>query len=214
MPRSALSTAAEKMPKQRVLPVQARSRRKIDSILDATATLLADKGVEAVSMLAIAEQAGIPAATVYHYFENRLAVLAALAGRTMLAVDAELAQHMQASAAVADFSSRDLLQALYRAYREAPGYVSILRALRAEPVFDGLVSESNRRGAEVITALLGVRTALPRARAVRVAWMMSEFCEQILQAALMADNREAEALLDELTEMVDALFQHYRQGRA
>ncbi len=208
MARSA--SPSTRAPRQRVLPVQERSRRKIDAILDATAALLASQGVEAVSMLAIAEAAEVPAATVYHYFENRLAVLAALAGRTMLAVDTELQQRMRLSAGQQEFSSSELLQALYQAYSEAPGYVAILRALRAEPVFDSLVQESNRRGAEIIVALLSARTTLPRARAARVAFILSEFCEQILQAALMATPREAKALLRELTVMVDALFHHYR----
>lgn len=207
----ARTASTPKLPRQRVLPVQERSRRKIDAILDATAALLARKGVEAVSMLAIAEEAAVPAATVYHYFESRLAVLAALAERTMVAVDAELQQGMQRLVQENDFSSRELLQALYKAYREAPGYVVILRALRADPVFDGLVQESNRRGADVIAALLSEKTGLSRARTARVAWMLSEFCEQILQAALMADAREARAMLDELTEMVDVLFLHYLQ---
>lgn len=213
MARKPSPAPAVQAPRQRVLPVQERSRRKIDAILDATAGLLARKGVEAVSMLAIAEAAAMPAATVYHYFENRLAILAALAERTMVAVDAELQQRMQSSVQQQDFSSRELLQALYQAYREAPGYVVILRALRAEPVFDSLVQESNRRGAEIIVSLLASRTGLPAARASRVAWILSEFCEQILQAALMAETREAKALLDELTEMVDVLFRHY-QGNA
>lgn len=200
----------EQAPRQRVLPVQERSRRKIDTILDATAALLAHKGVEAVSMLAIAEAAAMPAATVYHYFESRLAVLAALAERTMVAVDTQLQQHMQ-QLQQQDFSVRELLQALYQAYREAPGYVVILRALRAEPVFEGLVQESNRRGADMVVSLLAKRTRLSRVRAARIARILSEFCEQILQAALMAEPREAKALLDELTEMVDVLFQHYQE---
>ncbi len=210
MPRA--TVPAEKAPRQRVLPVQERSRRKIDAILDATAQLLASKGVEAVSMLAIAEAAAMPAATVYHYFENRLAILAALAERTMVAVDAQLQQHMQRQARQPSVSARELLQALYLAYREAPGYVAILRALRAEPVFDSLVQESNRRGADIVVALLAERTTLSRARAARVAWILSEFCEQILQTALMAEPRAARALLDELAEMVDVLFRHY-QGK-
>src|SRR6218665_1615669 len=205
-------STTEPLPRQRVLPVQARSRRKIDNILDATAELLASKGIEAVSMLGIAEAASIPAAAVYHYFGSRLAVLAALAERTMVAVDADLQQRIQHVVQQKDVSSRELLQTLYQAYREAPGYVVILRALRAEPVFDSLVQESNRRCAEIVVLLLSDRTALSRARAARVAWILSEFCEQILQAALMAEPHEAKALLDELTEMVDVLFQHYQRG--
>ena len=208
MPRSP-STAPSPVPRQRVRPVQERARRKIDAILDATAGLLSQGGIEAVSTLAIAEAAGIPPATVYHYFENRLAVFAALAERTMAGVDGEMARQLGSFAQSPELSSRVLLYTLYGAYREAPGYVPILRALRAEPVLYELVQESNRRSAAVIAAVLTARTTLSADRAGRVAWMLSESCEQILQAALVAEPVEAEALLEELVVMVDALFAHY-----
>jgi AcrR family transcriptional regulator len=192
-----------------VTPVQERSRQRIDAILDATAGLLAGQGTEGVSMLAIAEAAGIPPATVYHYFENRLAVFAALARRTMAEVDAAL------TALLADFAAPDSLDAgvlltrLYAAYRDAPGYVAVLRALGAEPALQELVRESNQRVAAVLGSVLAQRTRLPRARADRVAWILSEACEQVVQAALMAGPAEARALIAEMAEMVDALLRHY-----
>jgi AcrR family transcriptional regulator len=192
-----------------VTPVQERSRQRIDAILDATAGLLAGQGTEGVSMLAIAEAAGIPPATVYHYFENRLAVFAALARRTMAEVDATL------TALLADFAAPDSLDAgvlltrLHAAYRDAPGYVAVLRALGAEPALQELVRESNARVAAVLGGVLAQRTRLPRARADRVAWILSEACEQVLQAALMAGPAEAQALIAEMAEMVEALLRHY-----
>jgi AcrR family transcriptional regulator len=192
-----------------VTPVQERSRRKIDAILDATAALLGSHGVEAASILAIAEAAEVPPATVYHYFENRLAIFAALAERTMAVVDTELTGLLEQFATSGDTSTRDLLQMVYSAYHDAPGYVAILRALRAEPTLQELVHASNQRMADVIAGVLLQRTTLAEARALRVARIISECCEQVLQVALTSDAREATALLDELTEMVDALFLHY-----
>jgi AcrR family transcriptional regulator len=202
-------------PRQRVMPVQARARRKLDAILDATAVLLARQGAEAATMLAIADEAGVSPATVYHYFENRLAVFAAVAERTMTAVDGALSAQLEAFAASAEQSSGPLLQVLYHAYHDAPGYVQVLTALRAEPALRALVQESNRRIAEVLADVLVRRTGLPPARATRVGWILSESCEQVLEAALMAPAAEAAALLGELTVMVDALFRHYiGEGRA
>lgn len=195
--------------RQRVVPVQARSRQRIDAILDATAALLAAAGAEAATTTAIARAAGTTPATVYHYFENRLAVFAALARRTMAEVDAALTESLTALGESDALDSGELLATLYRAYHEAPGYVSVLRALRAEPALGELVRESNARMATVIAAVLARRTRLAPERAARVAQILSEVCEQVLQAALMAPPGEAAQLMAEMAEMLDVLFRHY-----
>ncbi|MDF3031438.1 MAG: putative HTH-type protein slmA [Moraxellaceae bacterium] len=209
MPRLSASERATRTPSQRVTPVQERSRQRIDGILAATAGLLQAQGIEAVSMLAIAEAAGMTPATVYRYFDNRIAVFAALAERTMAEVDAALTSKLQAMAAAEALSAKALLDLLYRAYRDAPGYVAILRALRAEPALQELVAESNRRMAAVIAEVLAARTNLSRARAGRIGWILSEICEEVVEAALVAEAREARALMAEMTEMVEVLLAHY-----
>ncbi|MFH7611876.1 helix-turn-helix domain-containing protein, partial [Pseudomonas syringae pv. tagetis] len=47
---------------------QARSQARIDSILDAARTLLAEQGVASLSIYRVAERAGIPPSSVYHFF--------------------------------------------------------------------------------------------------------------------------------------------------
>lgn len=198
-----------RLARQRVVPVQARSRARIDAILDATAVLLAQEGAEAVTTSAIARAAGTTPATLYHYFENRLAVFAALARRTMAEVDAALTARLAALAEAGDLHSGELLASLYHAYRDAPGYVPVLAALRAEPALQELVRESNTRMALVIADLLARRTRLAEDRAWRVARILSDVCEQVVQAALMADEHEASLLIEEMAEMLDVLFRHY-----
>lgn len=202
-------SVAPDTPKQRVKPVQKRSRLKIEAILDATARLLAERGLEAATMLAIAEQAALPPATVYHYFESRLAVFAALAERTMAQVDDELEQYIGQFAASGQVSAAALLKHLHEAYRQAPGYVQILQALRAEPALHHIISASNQRMAGVIASTLEQRARLGRERASRVAWIISEVCELVLQKALGSEAEEADAIMQELIEMLDVLFQHY-----
>lgn len=210
MSRASPPPGDERQARQRVVPVQARSRQRIDAILDATGALLAAAGAEAATTSAIARAAGTTPATLYHYFENRLAVFAALARRTMAEVDAALTDRLVELADADEIRSGELLATLYRAYRDAPGYVAVLRALRAEPALQALVRESNQRVAEVIAALLARHTGLEGARAARVAGILSEVCEQVLQAALMASEEAAAALVAEMAEMLDVLFRHYR----
>jgi len=195
-------------PRQRVQPLQERSRRKIELILDATAQLLAEQGVEAASTTAIAQRAGVPPATVYHYFENRLAVFVALAERTMASVDERLTRTLTEIAQSAHPDWRQVLATLYAAYRDAPGYVAVLRALRAEPAAQEVMRASNERMAAVIAEVLTAHTRLPSGRARRVAWIISGICEQVLQQALLSQD-EAEDWMDEVAEMLDVLLRHY-----
>lgn len=160
-------------------------------------------------MLAIAERAGLPPATVYHYFESRLAVFAALAERTMAQVDDELARHIERFSSAGDVAAGPLLHHLHAAYRQAPGYVLVLQALRAEPSLREVVRASNQRIADVLTHVLQERTRLSAQRAARVAWILSESCEQVLQEALVAEPDVAAELMQELVIIVDTLFRHY-----
>ena len=201
--------AVPKGPQQRVQPVQERSRKKINAILDAAALLLQKHGIEAVSTTSIAEQAGIPPGTVYHYFDNRLAVIAALAKRTIGEVDAGLADVLltELSGPVPDW--RAVLEGIFRAYAQSPGYVAVLTTIRAEPTLQLLARESNQRTADMLASVLAARTHQPLERARRIAWIMSECTDTVLQAALMANEAEAAALLDELCAIVEILFTHY-----
>lgn len=197
------------IPQQRVRPLQARSRQKIDAILDATAALLERYGADALSTTAIAEHAEIPPATVYHYFENRLAIFAALARRTIDQIDLDLMRVLQDQLSTPEPDLRLIIGSLFTAYKQAPGYVSVLVALRAEPALQELVKESNQRIADVIAAMLMQRTELAAERAQRVAWIISASTETVLEAALVADPAEASALLDEMSTIIECLFVHY-----
>lgn len=195
--------------RQRARPVQQRSLDKINTILDSTAGLLSRHSIEAISMLAIAEAAGLPTPTVYHYFENRLAIFTALTERTMAIVDDDLTERLSALLTSEEISSRSLLTALYQAYHEAPGYVQLLKALRSEAALQEVLQASTRRIADVLAGVLVQRTALSSARAGRVAKILSETCDSVILTALTSNNTEAATLLEEIIEIIDTLVTHY-----
>jgi AcrR family transcriptional regulator len=64
-------------------PVQRRSRERVEQILAAADELLAQGGVEALTTRSLAEHAGIPVATIYRYFDNRDAIIAAYLGHQL-----------------------------------------------------------------------------------------------------------------------------------
>ena len=64
--------------KPRKQPVQARSRKRVGTILEATSTILVENGYEALTAVGIAEKAEIPVASIYQYFPNKESILYAL----------------------------------------------------------------------------------------------------------------------------------------
>lgn len=65
----------------RKMPSQARARRTVDLILEASAQILAKRGEEALTTNYIAERAGFSIGTLYQYFPNRDSILDALIAR-------------------------------------------------------------------------------------------------------------------------------------
>ena len=65
----------------RKAPLQARSRRTVESILTAGAYILAERGIEGFTTNHVAERAGVNIASLYQYFPNKQAILEALQAR-------------------------------------------------------------------------------------------------------------------------------------
>ena len=68
-----------------------------EQILDAAATLVADAGLESVSVAAIARVVGAPSGSIYHRFASRKHLLGALWVRTTTLYARSLAEVLRAS---------------------------------------------------------------------------------------------------------------------
>jgi AcrR family transcriptional regulator len=65
----------------RKAPRQSRSQATVNAILDATARILVERGIAAASTNAVAERAGVSVGSLYQYFPNKDALIAALHAR-------------------------------------------------------------------------------------------------------------------------------------
>lgn len=63
---------------KRKSPVQARSQQRAELIMDATRSLLKEKGLTGVTTTAIAARASIPVGSLYQYYPNKKVILMAL----------------------------------------------------------------------------------------------------------------------------------------
>ncbi|MEV0269344.1 TetR/AcrR family transcriptional regulator [Hamadaea sp. NPDC050747] len=101
------------MPKLWTETIDAHRTALRDAILDATATLVAEHGLVGLTMSQIADRAGIGRATLYKYFPDAQAVVAAWHER-------QLTRHLEQVRAAADpaVPAADRLQAVLRAYAQ------------------------------------------------------------------------------------------------
>lgn len=76
-------------------PMQARSRERVERILDAAAKLLAEDGYDAVKTNAIAKRADVSIGSVYQFFPNRFAIFNALAERYRAKISESLFVHLE-----------------------------------------------------------------------------------------------------------------------
>jgi AcrR family transcriptional regulator len=98
-----------------------------DALLDAAAALLASGDVEAVSMEAVAEHAGVSRPLVYKHFANRSELLAAVYQRESAVLHAELATEVSAADTVEEMF-RALARGALRAQASRGAAFAAMRA--------------------------------------------------------------------------------------
>lgn len=149
--------------------------------------LAAREGVDAVSMEAVADAAGVSRALVYKHFENRIELLGELRRREALALHLELAQQVQAETTV---------EGMFRALIHA--------SLRA----------SEQRGAlfAALRSASGYNKSVDREQSKRDRRTMQFFAERAA-AEYDVPQQEAEAAVGMLLGAIDAVLAQWRAKR-
>ncbi len=119
------SRTAKIRPEQRL---DARDRR--ERLLNAAASLVRSGPIEAVTMEAVAEQAGVSRTLVYKHFSNRSALLGALYERESLELHRQLA-HDVADAGDLESMLRSLVAGVFESQRRRGAIFAALHAAQA-----------------------------------------------------------------------------------
>jgi len=118
-------------------PRQERSRRTFDALLDAAGYLLAEVGIERISTNLICERAKVTPPALYRYFDDKYAIIYALAERLMLrqndALETWIANYGDKGLDVLSDKLLELLETMSAITGSQPGAIWIMRALRSVP---------------------------------------------------------------------------------
>ena len=141
----------ERLPQKRRVPTQARSRRRVEAILDAAERLVREVGVESTTTRAIAEGAGVPVASLYQYFGQKEDVLLALAERDMAEMDDQVLADLAAlTVLTVPALVASVLDSFLAVYRRRPAFVQIYLRGRTNASVHEFGREHNRRVASML----------------------------------------------------------------
>lgn len=134
-------------------PAQQRATETYERILDSTAKILSEVGIERLSTNLVCARAGLTPPALYRYFPNKFALLSVL-GQRLLERQNGCIDHwitpdvLTGSASELEQALSGLILNTYEVTRETEGGMWILKALRAVPVLEHVRLDSHRRVAQ------------------------------------------------------------------
>jgi AcrR family transcriptional regulator len=207
--------ATRSTPQPRKSPRQARSRHTVDAILDAAARVFAQEGYESTTTNRIADVAGVSVGSLYQYFPNKDALVAALHRRHSQQMRAVMTTVLDAASRT---SLRDGIAALVRALLAAHLIDPELHRMleRELPFFDDARDEDSAY--MVVVQRVGDLfarhgDALVPANSGLAAWVVLRMLESLVHAAVLEPPRGA-SIAEIETAIVDMALAYLTGGRA
>jgi AcrR family transcriptional regulator len=188
----------------RKVPTQPRAHATVEAILDATAKLLVEVGVDRLTTNAIAELSGINVASLYSYFPNKFAVLAALWDRMQ-----ERQRGLLAGVDATESPARAVamgVDATFEFVIGEPGFVELADAVRLVPELRELSQQGHAAAAKLLRELLVQRRVRQRSATDvdAIAAVIVEVVSATLAHARRAPPRRRKRIVGELKAMLTA----------
>ncbi len=182
-------------------PIQERSRKRVNLILDITADLVSEAGIDGVKTTEVARRAGIKLASLYRYFPNKTAILKSLAERQLERMHPRLKDFLD------NFDLNDgldqLIDAYAEFYRKEPGYAKLWSGIQAMPELQELDMVDLEQNTQAI--LSRAKQAFPNQpeQELRaVAMVITRCIGAILRLNLAVDEELSKNMLKEIKHMV------------
>jgi AcrR family transcriptional regulator len=197
--------------RKRRVPQQSRSRDRVMRILDATAELVCEDGVEMISTRGIAERADIPVASLYQYFADKDEILLALIERDITEVDTQVARDV---AAIDVLSVRTLIaatmDAYVKVYLQRPAFVMIWLRGRTNQAVKEYGRQHNLRVAHDLREFATAAGLVDPAGATElVADIAVEIFDRCFQLAFESSMTGEPKILAEAKELVITYLERY-----
>lgn len=209
------AVSSEEILKRRAEPVQDRSSRTLDRILEAAAELLAEVGFERLSTNMICKRAGVTPPALYRYFPNKYSVLRELGERLMHAQNSVFNDWLMQGADPADpeGSIVHLMTNTAAVTREQTAGAWIMRTLHAHPLLVEVRLASHDAVARALTAwAVENGGTLERSEIHRLMRLTVEAGYAIIEMLFDETGLDEEAVISEAAAMLAGNFRRVLSG--
>ena len=194
----------------RPLAVQRRGRERVQAILDAAEALHAEQGYEAATLKTIGARAGIPTASVYHYFADRHEVDIEL----MLRHRRNLDDRIEATLADRDPRTlRDAVDAIFDAvlgyYREHPSVVALWFVGRHNKALGDLTRDWDEQQSRQFWQYLVDRELLPAGTPALAIHLAFEAGDRLFEVAFRRSPGGDDTIMGEARRLITAYIETY-----
>ena len=184
-------------------PQQARSRERVQRVLEAADHLLATGGFSALTVRRLAEEAGVPVGSIYQFFVDKSGVVDALARRYIGEFD-EMIELLVADAEARRWDDvvDTVIDAAIGMYRSRPGYLALWIGRHLSPELLQADEANNAAIADGLRRILVAQHGLADdERLTRVCQVAVQTTDALLQLAFRLDPQGDEAILGELRRL-------------
>jgi AcrR family transcriptional regulator len=190
--------------------LQKRGVERVQAILDAGEAILATDGYEAATLKAIGERAGIPLASIYHYFADRHQVDLAILQRHLHALDDHVrsALDTQAIATMAD-AIDSVIEPMLAYFRAHPSCIELWFSHQRDATLTDLVKRYDDETARYLWELAQERRFLRGDTPLLVMELAFEAGSQLFDSAFRRLPTGDDAVIDEARRMVGAYLDTY-----
>lgn len=191
-------------------PQQKRSRKRVEQILDAANSLIAERGSAGMTITEIAELAGITPGSMYQYFPNKAAIINALATRHLeefsQRLEAELSSLPQSAEEMA-LAFDALIEADYQTGLADPAVRDIWQGMAVDKaLLEMFTAESHRNVAALTEAARPmVREAERDGLAVSIS-LMFHFADSAIRVALGKPEAQGRADIERIKSMLRLIW--------
>ncbi|GAB3438312.1 TetR family transcriptional regulator [Actinophytocola sediminis] len=192
-------------------PVQQRSAKRVEQMLEACAALIDELGYDGVTTTLIAERAGVAVGSLYQFFPDKRAVVQALTKRNLDRFAAEIDRRLDWAHLEHWWDGVDEIIDIYvEMYRSVPGFARI----RFGDVIDLRFIEDERDNntviAENVAAVVAAKSGLPVERLFRQITIANEIGDALLALAFRRKLFAEQDMIDEAKRVVRAYLASQR----
>lgn len=187
----------------------------MERLLQVSAELLEEAGVDGFNTNLLAKRAGVGVRAIYRYFPNKWAILVAMAERVSELERSWIGALKYRSGTDWRSTVDRAVDGYYEAARLHPGYASLRAASQASPELRQVDERSNSALQDDLAE--GLREAgveVDDKRLQALCQVIIEFANRVLDIALQSEPEKATLLIGELKRMLVNLLRDYVPSQA